>query len=152
MLSRRELAGLVALFVVSLPAVTARHLLVGRNAVLFVSAIALVRPRRLVRERVSILLRSRRGADARVSEATFLEPRTPIGPRVNFGTIGSALLWAPFYALGDDRRASSRARPGERSPRDGFSQPYIVAVTYASALYGFLAVLSGMAAVLSRGG
>ena len=45
---------------------------------------------------------------------TFLELQTA-GRRLNFGTMGAAILWAPFYALGDMRRASRCARPGKRS-------------------------------------
>ena len=40
-------------------------------------------------------------ARARGFHETFLEFETPTGLRYNFGTIGSALLWAPFYAVGD---------------------------------------------------
>ena len=32
---------------------------------------------------------------------TFLERTTDTGRRINFGTIGCAILWAPFYAVGD---------------------------------------------------
>src|SRR5260221_5613346 len=32
---------------------------------------------------------------------TFIDPTTPTGLRFNFGTIGSALLWAPMYAVAD---------------------------------------------------
>ena len=71
---------------------------------------------------------------------TFLELTTPTGLRYNFGTIGSALLWAPMYAVADVgvRVARSMGSPVEA---DGFSRPYIAAVAYGSALYGFLAVL-----------
>src|SRR5215471_7807583 len=46
---------------------------------------------------------------------TFLERTTETGRRINFGTIGCALLWAPFYALGHVAATISGA------PRDGFS-------------------------------
>ena len=70
---------------------------------------------------------------------TFLESETATGHRVNFGTIGSAILWSPFYAAGDVSARLLRAlgRPVEV---DGFSRPYLAAVTYGSAVYGFLAV------------
>src|SRR5574339_975796 len=32
---------------------------------------------------------------------TFLERQTETGRRINFGTIGCALLWSPFYAAAD---------------------------------------------------
>lgn len=75
---------------------------------------------------------------------TFLERTTDTGLRINFGTIGCALLWAPFYAVGDlVARAMNAA--GRVVPVDGFSRPYLAAVTYGSAVYGFLAVLLSVA-------
>jgi hypothetical protein len=70
---------------------------------------------------------------------TFLERRTETGRRINFGTIGCAILWAPFYAIADlaTRVLNATGRP---VPADGYSQPYIAAVAYASALYGWLAI------------
>jgi len=67
---------------------------------------------------------------------TFLVNETDIGRRVNYGTVGSALLWSPFYAVADlwTRTAAS-------APADGYSRPYLGAVTWGSALYGFIAVL-----------
>lgn len=55
--------------------------------------------------------------------------------RVNFAPIGCAVLWSPFYAAGHVVARVTGA------PADGFSQPYVSAVAYASAFYGFLAVL-----------
>ena len=70
---------------------------------------------------------------------TFLERTTDTGRRINFGTLGCAILWAPFYAVGDlVARATGAAA-------DGFSKPYIAAVAYGSAFYGFVAVLLGIA-------
>jgi hypothetical protein len=69
---------------------------------------------------------------------TFLERTTDTGLRLNFGTIGSALLWAPFYAVADVAVASGLAAP---AARDGYSAPYIAAVCYGSACYGLLALL-----------
>src|SRR5579859_5657305 len=66
---------------------------------------------------------------------TFLEMRTDTGRRINFGTIGCAILWSPLYAVGDVAARLTGA------PRDGFSKPYVAAVAYGSALYGFLAVV-----------
>jgi hypothetical protein len=48
--------------------------------------------------------------------------------------MGCALLWAPFYAIGDVAARMSGA------PIDGFSKPYVAAVAYGSAVYGFLAI------------
>jgi hypothetical protein len=55
--------------------------------------------------------------------------------RVNFAPVGCAILWSPFYAAGHVVARVTGA------PADGFSQPYVSAVAYASAFYGFLAVL-----------
>lgn len=67
---------------------------------------------------------------------TFLERETRVHRRVNYATVGAAILWSPFYAAAD-----VLVRGGGRHPADGFSQPYISAVAYGSAFYAFLAVL-----------
>jgi hypothetical protein len=54
---------------------------------------------------------------------------------VNFGTIGRAILWTPFYAVGDLAARASGASA------DGFSRPYVAAIAYGSALYGFAAIV-----------
>lgn len=66
---------------------------------------------------------------------TFLERQTETGRRINFATLGSAILWAPFYAIGDAVARISGAAV------DGFSKPYVAAVAYGSATYGFLAIV-----------
>jgi hypothetical protein len=76
---------------------------------------------------------------------TFLERTTDTGRRINFGTIGCAILWAPFYAIGDGVARVSGA------PVDGFSKPYIAAVAYGSAVYGFLALVLAVLAARRLG-
>lgn len=71
---------------------------------------------------------------------TFLDGETATGLRNNFAPIGSAILWAPFYAAADAGVIIARLI-GSNVARDGFSKPYIAAVVYASALYGVLALL-----------
>ena len=66
---------------------------------------------------------------------TFLERTTDTGRRINFGTIGCAILWSPFYLAGDVVARATGA------PVDGFSKPYVAAVAYGSAVYGFLALV-----------
>jgi len=66
---------------------------------------------------------------------TFLEQKTDTNRRINFGTIGCAILWSPFYLAGDLVARAAGA------PVDGFSKPYVAAVAYGSAIYGFLALL-----------
>ena len=70
---------------------------------------------------------------------TFLERTTETGRRINFGTIGCALLWAPFFAIAHLSTRLLNATGGA-IPADGYSPPYIAAVWYASALYGWLAI------------
>lgn len=73
---------------------------------------------------------------------TFLADRVnEHGRRINFAPVGSAILWSPFYTIGHVAAMASGA------PADGYSQPYISAVAYGSACYGFLAVLLGMAII-----
>ena len=66
---------------------------------------------------------------------TLLELTNENGRRVNFAPIGCAILWSPFFAVGHAVAHLTGAAA------DGFSQPYISAVAYGSAFYGFLAVL-----------
>jgi hypothetical protein len=77
---------------------------------------------------------------------THLVLKTETGLRINFGTIGSAILWSPFYAIADAGVAIARLAGGSVA-RDGYSYPYIAAVCIGSAVYGFAAiVLSWLAA------
>jgi len=71
---------------------------------------------------------------------TFLERTTETGRRVSFATVGSALLWAPFYAVADAGVLVARA-VGSTVPRDGYAWPYVAAVCYGSAIYGIAALL-----------
>jgi hypothetical protein len=73
---------------------------------------------------------------------TFLERRNEAGRRENYAPIGSALLWSPFFAVGHLVTLTTNA------PADGYSQPYIAAVSYGSAIYGALAVL--LSAAIAR--
>jgi hypothetical protein len=67
-----------------------------------------------------------------------LEPRT--GRHINFGPLGTALLWSPFYLLAHAGVLAARAF-GASVAADGYSLPYVAAVSYASALYGFIGLL-----------
>ena len=71
---------------------------------------------------------------------TLLERTTATGLRINFGTLGPALLWSPFYAAADVGVLAAQ-KAGFAAQRDGYSWPYLAAVCYGSAAYGFLAVL-----------
>lgn len=67
---------------------------------------------------------------------TFLsdERRTEAGRRANYAPVGCAILWAPFFAVGHAAALATGA------PADGYSQPYITAVSLGSAVYGALAI------------
>ena len=137
--SRRELAGLVTLFLLTLPAVTPR--LYSSDEVQYFSYL-----RSLWFDRdVSFDNEYRHFYERGVArtpdfEITFLQLTTPAGRRLNFGTIGCAILLAPFYGLADIGTRVARAA-GSGVAADGFSQPYVAAVAYGSAFYGFLALL-----------
>jgi hypothetical protein len=73
---------------------------------------------------------------------TFLDDTNEAGRRPNFAPIGSALLWAPFYAVGHAVARVSGAAV------DGYSQPYVSAVAYGSAYYGLAALL--LSAAIAR--
>ena len=79
-------------------------------------------------------------------DATFLEATTATGVRPNFAPVGSAILWAPIYLVVDVGVRIARGL-GVATEADGFSTPYIAAITYGSALYGFLAVLLSVYAI-----
>ncbi len=134
--AKRDLLLLAAAFVLSLPLVTPR--LYASDEVQYFSYL-----RSLWFDRdVSFENEYRHFYDAGVTRydgfhETFLERTTDTGRRVSFATMGSAILWSPFYAAA---HASTRLRGGEA---DGYSQPYITAVAYASALYGWLALVLG---------
>jgi hypothetical protein len=74
--------------------------------------------------------------DSRFQE-TFLNDRTATGLQIDFGPIGSALLWSPFYliahlvTLGIHHFVPSVLA-------DGYSEPYIYAISLASLLYGWI--------------
>lgn len=77
---------------------------------------------------------------------TFLDGETATGKRINFAPVGSAILWSPFYVAADAGVRVARAM-GVPVAADGYSTPYISSVVYASALYGFLGLaLSAYAA------
>ena len=90
-------------------------------------------------------------AQARGFHETFLERTTEAGRRINFATLGCAILWAPFYALGDlvARALSAAGRP---VAADGYSWPYIAAVAYGSAAYGALSLVLAMRSARLLGG
>ena len=143
-LSRREFAALLAAFVLSLPAVTAR--IYASDEVEYFSYLrSLWFDHDVSFDNEYRYFYDHDVARAEGFHATFLEDETDAGRRRNFGTIGCALLWSPFYAAGDLTARVLRAA-GRPVPVDGFSRPYVAAVAYGSAVYGFLAVLLSIGA------
>jgi hypothetical protein len=138
-LPRRELAALLALFVLSLPAVTPR--IYSSDEIEYFSYLRSIWFDHDVSFENEYQYFYHRGiARSDGFHETFLARETEAGRRPNFGTLGCALLWAPFYAAGDLAARAMRAA-GHDVAVDGLSQPYIAAVAYGSAVYGFLALL-----------
>jgi hypothetical protein len=72
---------------------------------------------------------------------TFLDRREPRSGRyINFAPMGAAILWAPFFLVVHAGVLLARAA-GAGVAADGYSWPYLAAVSYASALYAFLGLL-----------
>jgi hypothetical protein len=138
-LSVRELAALLLLFALSLPALTLR--LYASDEVQYYSYL-----RSLWFDRdVSFDNEYRHFYDTGVARSslfseTFIERETDTGLRRNFATLGSAILWTPFYAAADAYVRVARAA-GADTPADGYSKPYVTAVCLGSAIYGFLTIL-----------
>ena len=138
MLSSRELAVLTLLFVCSLPAVTAR--LYSSDEVQYFSYLRSL----WFDHDVSFENEYRYFYDHGIAQSaafhqTFLELQTPAGRRINYGTIGCAVLWSPFYGAADIVARAARAA-GYDVAVDGYSRPYIMAVAYGSAFYGFATI------------
>ncbi|MEO8070390.1 MAG: hypothetical protein ABI652_03240 [Acidobacteriota bacterium] len=72
---------------------------------------------------------------------TFIDGRNEAGNAQNFAPIGTAILWAPFYAIGHLVAVTTGA------PANGLSAPYIASVAYASAVYALLGVALTIAVV-----
>jgi len=85
-------------------------------------------------------------------KTTFLDLREPqTGRHINFAPLGAGLLWAPFFLLAHGGVLLLRAVGGGVAA-DGYSKPYVAAVCYASALYGFGGLLLTHAALRRWGG
>ncbi len=144
MLSSRELTLLALLFLCSLPAVTAR--LYSSDEVQYFSYLRSL----WFDHDVSFENEYRYFYDHGIAQSagfhyTFLELQTPAGRRINYGTIGCAVLWSPFYAAADVVARGARAA-GYDVAVDGYSRPYVMAVAYGSTFYGFATIVLGIAA------
>jgi hypothetical protein len=120
-LSARELLALVLVFVVSLPAVTPR-LYSSDEVQYFAYLRSLWFDHDVSFENEYRYFHERNIAQSAGYHETFLERHTETGRRINFGTIGCAILWTPFYAAGDLTARALRAAGGDVAV-DGFSIP-----------------------------
>ena len=145
LLTRRELLALTLVFTLSLPAVTSR--LYSSDEVQYYSYLrSLYFDGDVSFENEYRYFYENNIAQSGGFHETFLERETAAGRRVNYATMGCAILWLPFYATADVIvRATGIAEA------DGFSKPYVRGVAYASAFYGFLAVLLSIRAARHRG-
>jgi hypothetical protein len=139
---------LVLLFLVSLPAVTPR--IYASDEIQY---FAFLRSLWFDHD-VSFDNEYRYFADHGIADSGFVQTNldrvTPTGHRVTFATVGPALLWAPFYAIGDGVARVARLA-GADVAVDGYSTPYVAAVCYGSACYGFAALLLAGALVRELG-
>lgn len=142
--ARRPWLGLVLLFMASLPAVTLR-IYASDEIEYFAHLRSFWFDRDLSFDNEYRYFYDRGIAASPGFHETFLKLTTDTGRRINFAPIGSAVLWSPFYAVADAAVLVARSL-GRPVTRDGFGSPYISAVSYASAVYGFLAVLLSSAA------
>lgn len=144
MLSRREILFLTAFFVLSLPAVTPR--LYSSDEVQYFSYLrSLWFDHDVSFENEYQYFYDHQIARSPDFHTTFLELETAAHRRINYGTIGSAILWSPFYAVGDVAARVMRAA-GRDVAVDGYSRPYLSAVAYGSAFYGFATIVLAVVA------
>ncbi len=70
---------------------------------------------------------------------TFLDMRTATGLQINFGPMGTAVLWLPFYLVAHlFALVAQNFNPAFAA--NGVSAPYIYAVCMASVFYGWLGI------------
>src|SRR2546425_9754170 len=66
---------------------------------------------------------------------------TPTGKVANVWAVGPAVLWSPFFLLGH-LTARVLVACGTRTGLDGYSAPYVVAISFASCLYAWAGLLA----------
>jgi len=134
MLTRRTIVALVAVFLISIPAVTKR-LYASDEVQYFAWLHSVAFDRDADFENEYQHFHDQGMSQVAGYHETFLVKRNSAGNRLNFTTVGSAVLWAPFYAAGHLVALATGA------PADGYSRPYVVAVAIGSAAYGFAAMV-----------
>ena len=70
---------------------------------------------------------------------TFLDMRTATGLQINFGPMGTAVLWLPFY-LAAHLFALAAQNLNPAFAANGVSAPYIYAVSIGSVFFGWLGI------------
>jgi len=140
-LTRRDLLGLSLAFLLTLPAVTTR-LYASDEVEYFAWLRSVAFDRDVDFENEYQHFYDSGVAHSALFHETFLERTNEAGRRKNYTTVGSAILWAPFYGVGHLAALATGA------PADGYSPPYVKAVAYGSACYGFAAVL--LSAAIAR--
>lgn len=73
----------------------------------------------------------------------MIDKRNEKGLPVNEGPVGSAILWSPFYLVAHGVTSAGSALGLKSLKPDGFSTPYVWAITLASLLYGFGGMVFG---------
>jgi hypothetical protein len=147
--TRRQRFALLGLFLLSLPLVTTR-IYSSDEIQYFAYLRSLWFDRDLSFENEYRYFYDRGIARSDGFHETFLERTTEAGRRVNFGTIGCAILWSPFYLVGDVAARLLHAA-GRAVEIDGFSRSYIAAVAYGSAFYGAAALALAMSSAALLG-
>ena len=74
-------------------------------------------------------------------KASVIDKLNEKGLPVNEGPVGSAILWTPFYGVAHVAALAGNAFGLKSFKPDGYSTPYIWAVTLASLLYGFAGLI-----------
>jgi len=145
MLSRREVVVLIVLFIASLPAVTVR--LYSSDEVQYFSYLrSLWFDHDVSFENEYQYFYDHRIAQTANFHQTFLElTEAATGRRINYATMGCAILWSPFYAVADLWARGLRAT-GRDIAVDGYSRPYVSAVAFGSAFYGFATIVLAVSA------
>ena len=138
---RRQLAVLAAAFVITLPLITPR--IYASDEVQYFAYLRSL----WFDHDVSFENEYQHFWDAGIARSqgfheTYLERQTETGRRISFATIGTAILWSPFYAVADALVGLGLAGGGIR---DGYGPPYVRAVAFGSAVYGWLAIVLGWA-------
>jgi hypothetical protein len=137
--ARRANLILLALFVFSLPLVNPWVRGDGVGYYAFARALLIERRLDFTQDYVHANQRFR---EARLDEKNQPRPHflTATGRLENHFSVGPAILWSPFLLAAHAGVLLARSL-GSSVAADGFSAPYRIAMGFATALYGFLALL-----------